>query len=193
MIRRRVLALSAAAVLAGCAQMSHVTSGNVTVKQRLVVTVDRPWNQFERVGNDSTPTWTQEGISVDELRFYVGLKDGELIAPTPNEPKGQKPLAFKSAMQTQDILGLFESYYSRGGSTFTLDKVTPSTFIGQSGFAFEFSSIRKSDEVRLRGMGWATVRNGELFVITYTAPRLAFFPRGSGSAEAIARSARLSS
>jgi hypothetical protein len=193
MNRRFVLAVCGIATLAGCAQLSHVASGNVTVKQRLQVTVDRPWNQFERVGNDQTPTWTQEGIHVDALRFYVALKDGELIAPTPNEPKGQQPLAFKASMQPNDILALFESYYSRGGSTFSLEKVTPATFMGQPGFSFEFSTVRKSDEVRLRGIGWGAVRNGELYLITYTAPRLAFFPRGVIGAEAIAKSARLAS
>jgi hypothetical protein len=193
MIRRSALALCVAAALVGCAQLTHVASGNVTIKQRMVVTVDQPWNQFQRVGTDPTPTWTQEGLRVDELRFYVALKDGELIAPTPAEPKGQKPLAFKSSMQTNDILALFESLYSRGGSSFALEKVTPATFLGQPGFSFEFSSIRKSDEVRLRGVGWGTVRSGELYAITYTAPRLAFFPRGTPGVEAIAKSARLAS
>ena len=40
-------------------------------------------------------------------------------------------------------------------------------------------------------LGWGAVRNGELFVITYTAPRLAFFQRHLASAEAIVKSARL--
>ncbi len=191
MMRRCLLACTVAA-LAGCAQLSHVATGDVTIKQRLVVTVDRPWNQFDRIAGDATPTWTQEGINVDALRFLVGLKDGELIAPTPPEPKGQKPLAFKSSMQPNEIVALFEAYYSRGGSTFALDRVSPAPFIGQNGFMFEFSSVRKSDEVRLRGIGWGAVRNGELFVITYTAPRLAFFPRGVVSATAIAKSARVS-
>lgn len=189
---RRAALIACLAWLAGCAQLSHVASGDVTIKQRLVVTVDRPWNQFDRVAGDATPTWTQEGINVDTLRFHVGLKDGDLIAPTPPEPKGQKPLAFRATMQPNEVVALFEAYYSRGGSSFTLDKVSPSTFIGQNGFMFEFSSIRKSDEVRLRGVGWGAVRNGELFVITYTAPRLAFFPRGVVSATAIAKSARVS-
>src|SRR5262245_32771411 len=189
---RRALIACTLVWLAGCAQLSHVASGDVTVKQRLVVTVDKPWNQFDRVAGDATPTWTQEGINVDSLRFHVGLKDGDLIAPTPPEPKGQKPLAFKATMQPNDVVALFEAYYSRGGSSFTLDKVAPAPFIGQNGFTFEFSSIRKSDEVRLRGIGWGAVRNGELFVITYTAPRLAFFPRGVVSATAIAKSARVS-
>jgi hypothetical protein len=94
-------------------------------------------------------------------------------------------------MRPAEIVGLFERLYSRGGSTFTLDKLVPQSFVGAPGFRFEFSSIRKSDDVRLRGVGWGTVRNGELFAITYTAPRLAFYPAGLPSATAIAESARL--
>lgn len=187
----RGAAALALVLFAGCAQMSHVASGDAVVKDRMLVTVERAWNQFQRGVADGTPTWTQDGISVDALRLYVGLKDGELIAPTPNEPKGQMALAFKAGMQTQDVVSLFEGLYSRGGSSFTLDKVEPAPFLGGAGFRFEFSSIRKSDDVRLRGIAWGAVRNGELWLISYTAPRLAFFPRGVAAAEAIAKSARV--
>lgn len=192
MNRRLAIALTATTLLAaGCAQVSHVASGEVTIKERLTVTVDKAWNQFEGGAGDGTPTWTQDGITVDALRFYVGLKDGALIAPTPSEPKGQKPLAFKAGMGTSEIVGLFEGLYSRGGSSFTLDKVEPAAFAGQPGFRFDFSSIRNGDDVRLRGTAWGAVRNGELTVITYTAPRMAFFDRHAASAAAIAKSARL--
>ena len=67
----------------------------------------------------------------------------------------------------------------------------PAAFAGQPGFRFEFSSIRKTDEVRLRGIGWGAVRNGEMFAVTYTAPRLAFFERHRASAEAVVASVRL--
>ncbi len=65
--------------------------------------------------------------------------------------------------------------------------------MGAPGFRFEFSGIRKIDDVRLAGVAWAVVRNGELYAITYTAPRLAFFGQHLKSAEAIAASARLKS
>ena len=188
--RRAFLALTVAVLAAGCAQVSKVATGEVTIRDRLVVTTDRPWNQFERGITDNTPTWTQDGIAVDALRFYVGLKDGELLAPTPAEPKGTKPLAFRASMTPTEVVGLFEALYSRGGSTFQLDRLAPQPFLGADGFRFEFSGIRKEDEVRLRGIGWGAVRNGELWVVTYTAPRLAFFDRHLGAAEAVVRSAR---
>jgi hypothetical protein len=194
MTSRRIALLASAVFMlwfAGCAQMSQVASGEVVVSGRMVVSLDKPWNQFEQVMGDGIPTWTQDGVTVDTLKFYVGLKNGGLIAETPSEPKGQAPLAFRSTMQTAEIVTLFERLYSRGGSSFTLEKVVPQRFVDTPGFRFEFSSIRKSDDVRLRGVGWGAVRNGELFAITYTAPRLSFYPSGLPSATAIANSARV--
>ncbi len=189
--RRRLLMAAVAALAAGCAQITHVATGDTVVRERLTVTVDKAWNQFPNGLGEGIPTWTQDGVTVDALRFYVGLKDGALLAPTPSAPKGTKPLAFASSMQTADIVGLFEALYSRGGSQFTLDRVEPARFAGQPGFRFEFSSIRKLDEVRLKGIAWGAVHQGELFVVTYTAPRLGFFDRHVKSAEAIAASARI--
>ncbi|MBL8330389.1 MAG: hypothetical protein JNJ71_16250 [Rubrivivax sp.] len=193
--RRRMLhgltALAATTLAAGCAQITHVATGEMVVKDRLVLTLDRPWNQFAAGFGESATVWTQDGVYVDALRFYVGLKDGELLAPTPSEPKGTQPLAFRSTMRTAEIVTLFETLFSRGGSTFTLDRVQPETFAGQNGFRFDFSSIRKIDDVRLRGTGWGAVRNGELFVITYTAPRLSFYERNIKSVDSIVASARI--
>lgn len=191
MNRRLALALAATVLAAGCAQVSHVATGEVVLRERLAVTVDKPWNQFERGLGDNTPTWTQDGITVDALRFYVALKDGALIVPTPSEPKGTKPLAFKAGMSPSEIVALFEGAFVRDGSTFQLERLTPQPFAGQAGFRFEYSGVRKLDEVRLKGIGWGSVRNGELFLITYSAPRLSFFDRHVASAETIAKSARI--
>lgn len=192
--RRTLLVTGLAAVaglIAGCAQVSHVANGDAVVRDRLLVTVDKPWNQFERGLADNTPTWTQDGITVDALRFYVGLKNGDLLAPTPSQPPGQKPLAYRSDMSPTEVVQLFESLISRDGSTFTLDKVETQSFLGQTGLRFEFSSLRKADDVRLSGVGWIALRQGELFAITYTAPRLSFFGRHLPSVRAIAQSARV--
>lgn len=181
-----------ASVLAGCAQVSQVASGEVVVRNKMAVTIDQPWNQFERSpGGDNHPTWTVDGVTVDALKFYVALADGDLIAPTPNEPKGQSALMFKSAMTQQDVLGLFEGLYARGGSTFALDRVAPHNFMGRGGFKAEWNGIRKTDNVRLKGVIWASVQNGELYAITYTAPALAFFSKNYGAVEKIVASARV--
>ena len=187
----RVAALVAALVLAGCAQVTKVASGETVLRNRLSVTVTTPWNQFERGMGDNTPVWTIDGITVDALQFYVGLKDGELIAPTPSEPKGVLPLAFKAAMQPADVVALYQGLWTRDGSRFTLDKLEPAEVAGTPGFRFEYQLTRKLDDVHLRGVAWGTVRSGELFLINYSAPRLGFFPRGIGSVEALVKTARV--
>lgn len=194
MVKRRYAWLTLVlAGLAGCAQVSQVSTGTVVVKERLLVDVPDPWNQFERGALAQTPTWTNEGLFVDALQFYVGIKDGELLAPTPSEPKGTPALTFKASMQASEVAELFQSLWSRGGSSFTLERIEPHPFLGGSGFRFEYSVIRKIDDVRLQGVAWGIVRNGELFVINYSAPRLSFFARYRARVELIAKSARVRS
>jgi hypothetical protein len=177
--------------IAGCATVSKVETGEAVIRERLAVQVDTPWNKFERGQADNITTWTVEGITVDALRFYVGIQDGQLIAPTPSNRKGIEPLTFKKSMQPAEVVALYQSLLTRDGSSFTLDRIEVTDFVGTNGFRFDYSLVRKVDDVRLRGVAWAAVRNGELFVIHYSAPRLAFFPKHIAKVEAIARSARV--
>jgi len=189
--RHLFVAVAFAALLAGCAAVSKIDTGDAIVRDRLVVHVDTPWNKFERGTADNTPTWTIEGITVDALQFYVGVKDGEVIAPAPAGMKNVEPLTFKASMQPADIVALYQSLLTRDGSSFSMEKLEPSDFIGTQGFRFEYALVRKVDDVRLRGVAWGAVRNGELFLINYSAPRLAFYPQYVGRVEALARSARV--
>jgi hypothetical protein len=175
----------------GCAAVSKVENGEALIRSRLSVQVTEPWNQFERGLADNTPTWTHEGITVDSLQFYVGLKDGELLAPTPTGRKGIEPLTFRAAMQPADVMTLLQSLLTRDGSSFSLDRLEATEFVGARGFRIEYSMVRKLDEVRLRGVAFGAVRNGELFLINYSAPRLAFYPKHAAGVEALARSAKV--
>jgi hypothetical protein len=187
----RAVVLVAAAVLSACAAVSKIDTGEVVVRERLVLRVDTPWNKFERGVADDTPTWTIEGITVDALQFYVGIRDGQPIASTPSGARGTVPLTFRATMLPNEVVALYEGLLTRDGSTFTLEKLEPAEFVGTPGFRFEYSRVRKLDDVRLRGVAWGAVRNGELFVMHYSAPRLGFFPKYVDRVETLARSARV--
>jgi hypothetical protein len=94
-------------------------------------------------------------------------------------------------MQPDQIVAMFEGMLTRDGSSFKLVKLEPATFGGEKGFRFEYSLIRRVDNVQLAGMGYAAVSKGELFALLYSAPRLTFFSRHQGRVDQIARSARL--
>lgn len=180
--------LTLALLLSGCAAVKVVARGETVVDQRVSVQVDRPWNQL---GGHlvEVPTWTHEGITVDALQFYIGIKDGQdLPAPA---AKGTAPLTFKSSMQASDVVALFQAKLTRDGSSFQLDRLEPSTFLGTQGFRFEYSLNRKSDDVPMKGVAVAAIRQGELFVMHYTAPRLVFFPRHLGAFESLVKSAAI--
>jgi hypothetical protein len=195
-LRAFVAATAVAVLVAGCATLEKVDTvhpGDVVVKERLVVQVDAPWNKFERSAADSTPTWTVDGFTVDALQFYVGVKDGEVIAPAPAGRKNVEPLTFRASMQPGDVVALYESLFTRDGSSFALERLEPADFLGTNGFRFEYLLVRKIDDVRLHGVAWGAVRNGELFVINYWAPRLGFYPKYVSRVEALAKSARVRS
>lgn len=178
----------AALLLAGCGSVvTKVETGAVTVREKITVQVSSPWNQFERGLADNSPTWTQEGITVDALRFYGGIRDGQPLTVVPNN---KAPLNYKAGMQPAEVVRLFETLHTLDGSTYQIDKLEPAEFMGQRGFRWEYSAVRKNDDVRLRGIGYGAVVNGELNAITYTAPRLAFFGKYQAMVETLIRSAQ---
>jgi len=178
--------------LSGCVSVgvTKIESGDKKVGERMAVSIDGAWNHVNAPGMGPAETWTMEGLPIDVLLMYSGLKDGQAIHATSGG--SAKSYVFRSGMQPDEIAGLFEGMLTRDGSRYKLVKLEPVTFGGGKGIRFEFSRTRKLDNVELSGIGYATVSKGELFAIVYMAPRLGFFPRHAGRVEQMARSARVS-
>jgi hypothetical protein len=178
-------------VLAGCASVSKVDTGEQAVGERLVVSLEGPWNRVEAAGQGPAQVWTMEGLPVDQLLVYSGIKDEERVHAGGQAAGARKDFAFRSTMEPHQIVAMFEGMLTRDGSQFTLVKLEPSGFGGGKGFRFEYSVIRRADHAQLSGVGFGTVSKGELFALLYHAPRLTFFPRHAARVEQIARSARV--
>lgn len=177
-------------VLGACANVvTRVNTGEAVIGERLVVPVDEGWNQLPAQGSGYAALWTIDGLPIDQLTFYVGIKDGAPIAPTPGN--SQRPLTFKASMQPHEMVALFESLYTRDGSTFTLERLDAVDFLGQRGWRARFTVVRKFDEVKLGGSLWGTVRDGQLHAMAFLAPSHAFYPRLLPRVEKVASAARL--
>jgi len=186
----RIVLIALAAVLAGCTSVAKMETGDQTVGGRLAIHLAGPWNHVSGPGIGPAQTWTMEGLPVDQLLIYAGIKDGETIHQPDNSGK-RKNFSFRADMQTEDVVAMFEGMLTRDGSVFKLVKLEPMSFGGQKGFRFEFSVTRKIDSVQLSGIGFGTVSKGELFAMLYAAPQLGFFARHQRSVDQMARSAKL--
>ncbi len=178
--------------LSGCVAVAKVETGDRAIGDRMTVKLDGAWNHVNAPGMGPAETWTMEGLPVDQLLLYSGVKDGQAIhAEQGGGGTSRKSFSFRSTMQPDEIVTMFEGMLTRDGSSFKLLKLEPTPFGGLKGFRFDYSLIRKVDNVRLSGMGFGTVSKGELFAIVYMAPRLAFFSRHAPRVEQISQSARV--
>lgn len=178
-------------LLSGCVSVAKIETGERTVGERLNINIDGAWNHISAPGMGPAEVWTMEGTPVDQLLLYPGIKDGQAIHAETTGAGKQKSFEFRARMQPDEIATLFEGMLTRDGSRYRLVKLEPMDFSGQKGFRFEYSLVRKIDNVQLTGVGYAVVSRGELFAVIYMAPRLVFYPRYIARVEHIGRSMRV--
>ena len=178
-------------LLSGCVSVAKIETGERTVGERLNINIDGAWNHISAPGMGPAEVWTMEGTPVDQLLLYPGIKDGQAIHAETAGAGKQKSFEFRARMQPDEIATLFEGMLTRDGSRYRLVKLEPMDFSGQKGFRFEYSLVRKIDNVQLTGVGYAVVNRGELFAVIYMAPRLVFYPRHIARVEHIGKSMRV--
>lgn len=183
--------LGALLLIGGCATVKKVESGMRPVGQRFAINIVGDWNHLDFPGLQPAQVWTMEGVTVDELLIYSGIKDGQVMHPENDGIGKNKKIVFRSAMPIEGVVSMFEGVLTRDGSTFKLLKLEPYSFGGRAGFRCEYERIRKVDAVVQRGIGFGAVDKGELFALIYQAPRLTFFSRHLSRVEAIASSASI--
>ena len=186
---KRLLCALLLCTVAGCASIAKVEKGDRAIGARMVLAIDGPWNHVNAPGLGPAQTWTMEGLPVDRLLLYSGIKDGESIHATSGA--NAKRFSFRADMQPDEIVGLFDGMLTRDGSRFKLTRLEPFDFAGQKGFRFDYALTRKVDNVLLLGLGYGVVSKGELFAIVYMAPQLAFFDRHKDRVAHMAGAVRL--
>lgn len=193
---RTLLALALALVLAACASVAKV-EGDQVVNGKLVVSVPAAWNKVTDPWEaEPYDVWTQEGIPLDHLRLWGGVKSGKALMAkplvlfrAPGEKDARYP-TFTAGLPPDKLVNLFESLYANEGVV-SITRVEPTVFAGEKGVRFEFTLERRLDDVTLKGVGWVAEHKGELFAATFAAPRLTFFPRLLPMAEAVVKTARI--
>lgn len=187
------LAAAALCALAGCAQIVKVEPGQVTVKDTLTLKADIAWNRFElqfplSVAPGASEVWTQDGITLDALAFFVGVEQGKTLGTAIG---GKKLPVFRSTMTPGEIVELYEQMVTQDGSAFALKRVAPGRFGGQPGFRFEHTITRKSDGVLLKGVAQGAVVKDKLYLVAFTAPAIYYYDRHLPQVEPLLASAQI--
>lgn len=193
---KRIITIVLAALLAACTTIAKV-EGDQVVNNKLSVTVPAAWNKVtDPWENEPYDIWTQEGIPLDHLRLWAGVKSGKALVakPTiifraPGEKDPRYP-TFTTGLPPDKLVSLFEALYANEGPV-KVTRVEPVVFAGQKGVRFEFTLARRADDLTLNGVGWAAEHNEELYAATFAAPRLTFFPKLLPMAEAVVKTARI--
>lgn len=201
MMTKTLATLLLAAALAACSVMTRV-EGDEVVNERLVVHVSDAWNRInDPIEGESYDTWTQEGLPLDQLRVWGGVKAGQPLMNRPmfysREADSKEPRVptFKGGLSAEKLVSLFEELYANEGVV-RVTRIDPGSFAGQQGVRFEFTLTRRADDLVLAGVGWIGVKRApddgdELYAATFIAPQAAFFKRLLPKAEEVVRTARV--
>ena len=187
---KKTILITGTLMLSACISTAKMDPGPHHVGEKLSISLPNAWNQVNapNLNGPHAETWTLEGLPVDHLTIYSGLKDGEAISPDFNS---KKKFIFKPELQAEQIVALFEGSLTQDGSTFKLRKLEPSMFGGAKSIHFEFSVIRKIDNVDIWGSADIAVVNKQMYAIVYQAPKLTFYPRYISSVQEIVKSAKI--
>lgn len=188
-----VLLLGACAGGGGFGRYSLVEPRPETVARgAMVVTPSLAWNKAPRGRNDidKEENWTLNGPLLDGITFIGGLENDKRIVRQGRKADRKVP-NFRSDMTPQEIAAMIESFYRiRAGSTrFEMTGLEPRTFLGHSGFQFDYRHLG-GDEVERQGRAVGAIVGGRFYLALFDAARMHYFPAGLPEFERIVESAR---
>lgn len=193
---KRLATLLLVLALAACTTIAKV-EGDHVVNGKLAVHVSAAWNKINDPWSDEPyDTWTQEGLPLDHLRLWGGVRDGQPLVEKPTHlfrsagEKDPRVPTFHAGMSAEKLVNLFEQFYGNFGAV-RVTKVEPTVFAGEKGVRFEFTLARRGDDMSMKGVGWVATHGNELYAATFAAPQLTFYPRLLPMAEAVVKTARI--
>lgn len=160
-------------------------------KSSMRVTPETNWNRLNGRRGKQTERWTLDGPQLNDVTFFGGVQDGDTLFRSRGRNGPSLP-EFASDMLIIDIPDLLDSTYRviRGVRAFELRNLEPIQFLGRDGIKFEYQMTAGDGLTRL-GEARAIIVGGELYMITYEAPRIHYFDRNLADFHALASSAVL--
>ncbi len=186
--------------LAVALAMSPATANGYRAKDKpvpvanaaMIVTPSRDWNQLSIKPGKKAETWTLDGEQLNDVTWFGGIAPGEPLVREIS--KKRKPLPkFTSATLLVELPELLEATYrsAKDIGSFKVISSAPDRFLGQDGIRFSYEYV-DNDNLPRKGEARAALAKGQLYMVTFDAPRLHFFDKLLEDFHALSDSARLS-
>ncbi|MFD1789010.1 hypothetical protein ACFSC3_15715 [Sphingomonas floccifaciens] len=157
----------------------------------LTVTPTRDWNRLDIKPGKNAETWTLDGEQLNDVTFYGGIAPGEPLVR--ERSKRREPLPkFTSTTLLVEVPELLGGTYRafKGISKFTVTNSKPDRFLDQPGVRFTYDYTDEDDLPR-KGEAIAALVRGQLYMVTFDAPRLHYHDRTIGDFRALVQTAAL--
>jgi len=174
------LAVIPALLLATAADAHKLRAKGVKVavaESTLSVTPSRDWNRLSARIGKNTESWTLDGGQLNDVTFYGGIAPGNPLVKERSKKKEPLP-KFTGTTLLVEVPELLETTYRayRQIGAFAVNSTEPVKFLGQDGVRFTYT-YTDGDELTRKGEARAVIIKGNLYMITFDAPRLHYFDR----------------
>lgn len=185
---RRWALVSFAIVVSGCAMIGRGTYKLVEPGVRPIdgIYTVEPRLAWSALGGGKVETWTIDGVSLERLRFFKSIGEGEsMLTGGANDDRRAR---FRASMTPTEITEFVTD--SLFGSRFPPKNVRPARFGGAQGFRLEVSYSTR-DGVKRDALVAGAVLQHRLQVIVYDGTSLYHFDKYRDEAEHIVGSIAL--
>lgn len=157
----------------------------------IVVTPSRDWNRLDGKIGKRTESWTLDGEQLNDVTFFGGIKAGDPLVKERSKKRDPLP-KFTTSTLLIEVPELLEGTYRtyKDLAAFQMLSVEPGPFLGSEGvhFTYQYTDV---DQLTRKGEARAAIIDGQLFMLTFDAPRLHYFERTVGDFRALADTATL--
>jgi hypothetical protein len=182
--------------LSGCVTGYSLVTTGVNSIDTLTVDAGPGWNLAPSItgsaNRKNSQTWTQDGLLLNRLVFIPAVADGEALLVVRDQ--GAALPVFRKDMLPNDVEELAEStilkLYGEGNAIVSTSNLRPHTFGEHRGFMFDLD-VRVTESPDYRGLVGAFVVDDNLHFMYYLAADPYYYEKHRAAAEAIIKSARL--
>ena len=179
-------------LLGGCIQYTLVPAGEVTVNT-IKTQTSLDWNKSPFKLGPSTTVWTADGELLNQVIFVHGVKDGGTLFNSTSKdvvmPKFSNNIL---PHEIEDLIITSLTNLYSGQITIETSNLKPVKFGEASGIEFELHYYSVGG-LSTKGKVKATISDGTLFAIIFTAADLHYFDKYQSEVNALFEAARIES